>query len=441
METVDLIRTNILAFCKYINRDFKIGQHHYRIAKRLNDIARGIPTRVIIAMPPRHGKSYLCSQHFPAFYMGKNPSNNVILTGYAQSLVEDFGTYNRNLLLHPSYQEIFETRLDDSVTAKKRFSTKQDGHFYAVGRGGAITGRGGDLIIVDDLFKNDQEAQSGHIRHQLQEWWKNTLRTRLMPNGSIIIINTRWHHEDLIGFVMENSKENWEYIKMDAISPSGDALWPEMWPIDELENIKREIGSRAFEALYQQEPSIAEGNIIKREWVKRYKEIYRRDDEVITADLSMKGGVRSDNVAIQYWVRQAEKYMYVDGIKGKWDFMETVRVFQDFCAKYPHVGKIKVEDKANGPALYSALREHIPGISMWTPKTSKEGRVNAVSPLYEAGLVEYPETFDGEDEYFRELYEFPYSKHDDQVDATTMALLLLKKTKNTFMIPIGSRDY
>lgn len=447
-EWTNLARSYFLSYCHIINRNFESNWHHELIAGYLDDIADGKSMRLIISLPPRHGKSFMISQHFPTFYLGRNPKHNIISTAYNQSLAEDFGIYVKNVLMSEEYKTIFPINVNSSSKSKKRFSIMEGGNYYAIGRGGAITGRGGHLIIIDDLIKNEHEARSETHRKQIVEWYKNTLRTRLMPNGSIIIVQTRWHQDDLIGELLRNSGETWEYVKLPAIDQEGKALWPKMYPLQVLETIKKEIGTLNFEGLYQQEPTKSEGNIIKSDWIQRYTELPKivNNDSIITFDLTFKGkkksdkGKGSDYVVGHKWQKVGVDYYLLDMIRGQFDFTETLFHMKQFLNKHKDCTNIVIEDAANASAVYSTIKQHISGVRLWKPETSKEARLMAVAPLFEAKNIYIPKD-EKYDILVSELLGFPLSSHDDTVDACSMALLNLKTQSGGLIMSLGERIF
>jgi predicted phage terminase large subunit-like protein len=411
------------------SNDFKINLHHRMIARKLEQLEKKKITRLIINMPPRHGKSYLCSQFFPAWFMGRSPGAQVISASYGQALATDFGRQVRNLMISDQYKYIFpRVRVADDSKSQSKFSTHNGGHYFAVGRGGSITGRGGHLIVIDDLLKNEMEARSEHIRNGMKEWYKNTLYTRLMPGGVIIVINTRWHLDDLCGWLLRESSDDWEVLNLPAINEKGHALWKEFFPVSQLKRIKNEIGSQAFEALYQQNPMQQEGNVVKTEWLKHWVKLPARFDEWIQSwDLTFKGSKNGDWVVGQVWGRFRQTYYLIDQVRGRWDFSETVQQVKQLSMRYPKSVKKIIEDKANGPALVSHLKQEIHGFKLWNPRSDKMSRLQSVTPILESGNVLLPPR---DKPWVRglvdELISFPVAKHDDQVDALTQALINLK---------------
>jgi hypothetical protein len=259
---------------------FSLAPHHKLIISKLEAVERGEIPRLMIFMPPRHGKSLITSTIFPAWYLGRNPDRNVIFATYGQALSDDYGRQVRNLLSDPLHETIFSAgKLSENCAAAHRFNTIQGGSYFAVGRDGPITGRGADLLILDDLLKGSSEANSEIIRRRQHDWYSSVARTRLAPGGSIVLTGTRWHQDDLAGRLLSSSSgEHWDVLSLSAIAEQdesfrrkGEALWPERYPLPVLEKTKAEIGDPAFVSLYQQRPSAVEGAIFKINWWQFYR--------------------------------------------------------------------------------------------------------------------------------------------------------------------------
>lgn len=247
---------------------------------------------------------------------------------------------------------------------------------------------------------------------------------------------------DLIGELLNNSGEEWEYIKLPAINEAGEALWPEMFPIDVLQTIKKEIGTLNFEGLYQQEPTATEGNIIKSDWIQRYSQLPKivSNDSIITFDLTFKGTKDSDYVVGQKWQKIGPDYYLLDMIRGQWDFTQTLFHMKQFLNKNKECSNIVIEDAANASAVYSTIKQHISGVRLWKAQTSKDVRLTAVAPLFEAKNIYIPKD-EKYDILVSELLGFPLASHDDTVDACSMALLNLKTQSGGLIMSIGERIF
>lgn len=427
-------RNHFACYCIGMWDKYQVAKHHRLLISKLENVLRGTIKRLIVTMPPRHSKSLTTTQMFPGFYLGHKPDKSIIMASYGDSLATDFGRYVRNSMQTSFYENIFpEVKISDDSSSNSRFHTNKGGALFAVGRGGTITGRGGDLIIIDDIFKNRTDANSPQIRKSVLDWYKSTLRTRLQQDGAIVIVNTRWHQDDLIGHLLANDTESdmpWEHLNLKAIDENNNPLWPEKFPLKDLLQIKKEIGTYEFEALYQQNPTPAEGGIIKRNWIKFYKEKPATFQIMLQSwDMTFKETENSDFVVGQVWGMNGSNFYLVDQVRARMDFVSTKNAFQALTSKYPQATTKLVEDKANGSAIISELKNQILGIKPINPTSSKAARLSAVSPLFEAGNVHLPDPLQTSwmNDYIEELVGFPQMKNDDCVDSTTQALLELKE--------------
>lgn len=431
-----LARQTLRAFCIGMSDKFTVARHHRKIARKLEDVLRGKCQRLIITMPPRHGKTLLASQLFPAWYLGHKPENSVIITSYGADLSTDFGRYIRNAIQSNFYQSVFpDVLISEDSNSKSRFHTSAGGALIAVGRGGTITGRGSDLLVIDDIFRNRQDASSQAVRKMVLEWYRSTLRTRLMPGGSIIMVNTRWHEDDLIGHILTKQLEDadgmqWEHLNFPAIDDQGHALWPERFPVEDLLQIKKDIGASEFEALYQQNPTPPEGSIIKRDWIKYYRQLPDKITVKIQSwDMAFKQTENSDYVVGQVWGLAGASCYLIDQVRARMDFVGTKNAVKSLSAKHPMALTKLVEDKANGPAIISELKGHVMGIKPVEPYGSKAARLSSIAPLFEAGNVYLPDPSIAPwvHDLVEELIGFPQMKNDDQVDALSQSLSHLKE--------------
>jgi hypothetical protein len=291
---IALARTNLACYCAIAYPKFELAHHHRLIIDKLEAIERGEIDRLMIFMPPRHGKSLIGSTLFPAWAMGRHPDWSVIASSYGAELATDFGRRVRNLVSDGLFQSIFPAaKLAGDSTAAHRFSLGKGGNYYAVGAGGPITGRGADLLLIDDPIKNREDANSESYRRNLHEWYESTAYTRLQPEGAIVLISTRWHLDDLAGWLLrEHPEENWAVLTLPAIAEvdegwrgEGDALWEKKFPLKRLAQIREAVGGSTWAALYQQRPAAAEGAIFKREWWKYHTPatLPKRFEEVVVA--------------------------------------------------------------------------------------------------------------------------------------------------------------
>lgn len=434
-----LARGNYGFYCEYVHRGFyEHARHTEYICSKLEAVERGDLKRVMLFMPPRHSKSMTVTETFPSFFIGRNPDRRVIAVSYSGDLAYRFGKANRSKL-NEFGGSIFGVSLSREKTSMTNWEVGEHrGGMLSVGVGGSITGQGADLMIIDDPIKNRMEADSITYRNRLWDEWQNTLLTRLQPGAAVIIILTRWHEDDLAGRILNFDKENWEIIRLPAICEdeagdplgrrTGETLWPEKYDWKWAVNKKREVGSYVWNALYQQQPSPPEGNIIQRKWWRYYRQAPSRFDEIIQSwDCAFKDEQTSDYVVGQVWGRRgADKYL-LDQVRGRMDFPSTVRAVESLSAKWPQARAKLIEDKANGPAVISTLKSKISGLIPVNPEGGKMARLQAVSPDIEAGNIYLPEPSIAAwvHDYVEEFAAFPNGANDDQVDATSQALLRL----------------
>lgn len=410
--------------------------HIELLAEKLEAVERGEIRRLMVFMPPRHGKSVLCSQLFPAWYLGKHPDRGIICASYAQELADDFGRKVRNLVRSQEHEEAFpESRMAGDSAAAKRFDMTRKGTYFAVGRGSAITGRGADVLLIDDPIKDRKEADSDTIRRALKDWYSEVAYTRRQPAAAVVVVQTRWHEGDLAGWLQtEHADEGWSVVSLPAIAErdeasrkEGEALWAERFSLEELDAIKAQLGGAAFAALYQQRPAAAEGAIFKRAWWGRYSELPETFKRVIQVwDTAFKSGDENDFSACTTWAETSSHYYLVHAWRGRVEFPALISKAKALAEAWKPTA-VLIEDKASGQSLIQTLRvsSSLPVLPIRVG-TDKVSRANAVTPLVEAGKALLPMGADWLDDYLDEISAFPTSKHDDWTDTTTMALGYLK---------------
>jgi len=449
------------AFVQHVQPGYLMGWVHERICAELDrflhDVVAKKSPRLMLTMPPRHGKSTLASRCFPAYALGCYPDMSFIATSYNAALASRMNRDVQRIIDSPEYAEIFPcTRLagmDAGTSGTWQRNTEffevvdHKGVYRSAGVSGSCTGHGADIICCDDPVKDRAEADSPTISQGIWEWYTSTLYTRLAPGGGIIIIQTRWGDTDLSGRLLEaqakGEGDEWRVINFPAVAEQdeehrrkGEALHPERYPLEALERIKAAIGTRDWEALYQQHPVPDGGAIFKDEWLQRVwlpKDLPARFDAVIMSwDLAFKSTDASDFVVGQLVGRYGADYYILDQERGRWSFTETKAKVKELAerarVRFPRVApRILIEDKANGPAVIDALKHEVSGIVPVEPDGSKEARAHAITALFEAGNVLLPDRSLAPwvDEYRLELTRFPSGAHDDQVDATTQALRYL----------------
>lgn len=397
--------------------------------------------RLIVAMPPQEGKSTAVSINLPILALMRDPELRIVTGSYAQSLANRNGRAVRNhIKAHP---ELGLRIAADNGAASEWTLDGHRGGLLAVGRGAGVTGRPADLLIVDDPIKDRQEADSKTIRETCKDWWTDALAARLAPGASAIVVATRWHQDDLSGWLAEQG--GWTVLNIpaqceDATSdPLGRRVGEFMQSARgrttaQWERRKTEAGPRTWASLYQGHPSPAEGDIFKREWWHYWTDTPSLDGRVIQSwDLTFKDASASDYVVGQVWLQRGADCYLLDQARGRWGFTETVAQIRAMRARWPMTTATLIEDKANGPAVIDSLRHQVPGIVPVTPQGGKESRAAAVEPYVAAGNVHLPAQAAWVRDLTEEAAAFPNGTHDDQVDALTQAVnYLLNKPQLTF---------
>ena len=434
-------RNHLLSFCQYTMPEYQDARHIRILSEKLEAVERGDIKRLMVFMPPRHGKSEMVSIRFPAWYLGRNQQAQLIGCSYAESLAYTFSYAIRETISSLPYQRLWGLGLDKSGSVRWQLSGKDNKRdsYIAAGVGGGITGEGANVLLIDDPVKNSEEAESQVYRDKIWNWYTTTARTRLQPDGAIVLIMTRWHQDDLAGRLLQAQvdpkADQWEILHLKAID-NDNALWPEQYDIPALDNIRASIGSRAFIALYQGEPTAETGNILNRKWWKYYRQAPSKFETVIQSwDCTFKDSQGTDYVVGQVWgVIGADKYL-LDQVRGRMDFPNTIAAIIALSAKWPQSRAKLIEDKANGSAVIATLKHKIAGLIPIEPEGGKVVRAQAVSPDVEAGNVWIPEAASYTTDFVEECAAFPNGSHDDQVDAMTQAInYIINKTPHN---PLG----
>lgn len=433
---------SLVAFSVLTMRGYEPSWHHRVLAEKLTGLMNGDFDRLMVLMPPRHGKSELASVRFPAWFLGHNPNKRVIATSYSARLAEIFARKVRDIVSSSLFKMIFpKSGLGCGSKSVVRWETASGGAYACAGVGGSITGMGGDLIIIDDPFKNQEEADSPVYRDKVWEWYQSTLFTRVEKGGRVLVILTRWHEDDLAGRLLEQEGDDWEVVCFPAAAEedeeyrkTGEPLWAEKYDSEALARIERTVGSRVWNALYQQRPAPASGIIFRKEWWRFYDELPPDIDSMFQSwDMTFKESAGADFVVGQVWaVRGAERYL-VDMVRGRMDFMSALSALRNLSEKYPKTAAKYIEDKANGPAVISALKGSVQGLIPVNPQGSKTARANAVTPIIEAGNVFLRRGAQFSEQLIEEAAFFPTGKHDDMVDAMTQALSVNSSRQNPKM--------
>jgi predicted phage terminase large subunit-like protein len=442
-DRVERCRESYLFFVQQMWPIFISGKHHAIMADAFERVARGDLKRLIINMPPRHTKSEFASYLLPSWFLGKYPEKKIIQTAHTAELATGFGRKVRNLVSSDNYQKVFDTKLSSDSKAAGRWNTNMGGDYFAIGVGGAVTGKGADLLIIDDPH-SEQEAKQGNpaVFDNVYEWFTSGPRQRLQPGGAIIIVMTRWSKRDLTGQILKNAGKDgvdqWEIIDFPAIMPSGTPLWPAFWSKTALEALKAELPVAKWEAQYQQNPTSEEGAIIKREqWAIWDKDTPPQCDYIIQSwDTAFEKNNRADYSACTTWgvFQHPNKsgdmrpnIILLDAFKQRMEFPELKKMALDLYQEWEPDTLIVEKRAAGAPLIYEMRKMGIP-LSEFTPGkgNDKISRVNAISDLFASGVVWCPETRWAE-EVMDELASFPNGDHDDLVDSSSQALMRFRQ--------------
>ena len=462
-ESKDDFLTFVRLMAPTLVSDWKMGKHIEVISNKLNQLESGEIKRLMVFLPPRSSKSVICSKLFPAWYIGRHPEHEILTVSHSDQLSSDFGRSVRDLVNDEKFQSIFKgVSLRTDVRAAGKWKTNLGGTYYAAGVRSQIAGRGAHVAILDDVM-SEEDSYSEAGRRYVKEWYPAGLRTRIMPNGAILIINTRYHYDDLCGWLLKQEQEMdqyeiipWEVIKIPAWLdneaskllnlPEGSSYFPEWKPksvlqIDENE-IKASNGARYWNALYMQNPTPEEGGLIKKRWIKwwEYNEPPTCDFILQTYDTAFSTKTTADFSVIQTWgifsmydqdEEGKENYIsnliLLGNIKGRFEYPELRRMTQIMYKDYkPDV--CIIEKKASGQSLIQDMRRSGLPVMEYLPDRDKVSRVYAASPMLETGRVWIPKNKKWADDLLEELIQFPNAAHDDQVDALTMAIHYMRES-------------
>jgi predicted phage terminase large subunit-like protein len=454
---------DLIAFCQHMQKDYKVGAHHKRLAALLEDIERGYRDRICVSVPPRHGKSQLVSIYYAAWYLGRNPGHKVMLVSHTTDLAVDFGRKVRNLIDTAEFKEVFpNVALASDSKSAGRWNTNFGGEFFAAGVGAALAGRGAHLLLVDDPH-SEQDILNGNFEvfTKAYEWFTFGARTRLMPGGRVAIVHTRWHLDDLIGRVVRDmtrspDSDQYEVFEFPAILEfenvnTGEmeekALWPEFFDLTALKRTKASMPLYQWNAQYQQNPTSEEAALIKRDWWQSWP-----NDEppaceyvICSLDAAAEKNNRADYTALTTWGvflnEESDRYelILLDSIKERFEFPELKQLCYDHYKEWDPDAFI-VEKKSAGVAIYQELRRTGIPVQEYTPHRGtgdKYARLNSVSDIIASGMVWMPPKA-WADEVIEEMAAFPNGSHDDLVDSTVMALMRFRQGG---FIRLPSDDY
>jgi len=443
MEESEERQKNLLKFIKSVWPDFIEGAHHRVFAQKLQEVANGSLKRLIVNMPPRHTKSEFASFLFPAWLVGNNPKLKIIQTTHTGELAMNFGRKMRNLIDSAEYRKIFpQTVLAPDSKSAGRWTTTQGGEYFAAGVGGAITGRGADLLIIDDPH-SEQDALSNAAMENAYEWYTSGPRQRLQPGGRIVIVMTRWSERDLTAKVLKQQafdpkSDQWEVIEFPAIMEKDNKeipLWPEFWKLEELEGIRASLSKQKWSAQWLQQPTSDSISIIKRNWWKEWdkSDVPGLEYIIQSYDTAFLKTEYSDYSAITTWgvffpdEDSGPNLILLDSTRGRYEFPELKReALKSYHYWEPDI--VIIEAKASGSPLTQELRAMGIPVMNFSPGKGqdKHARVNAVAPLFESGMIWAPQKSFAE-EIIEECAQFPNGEHDDLVDSMTQALLRFRQ--------------
>ena len=442
-----------IPFAHHVYENFIEGSHHRIIAEKLERVARGELKRLIINMPPRHSKSEFASFLMPAWFLGRNPKLKIIQATHNTELAVRFGRKVRDLIDDPAYKEIFpNTNLKEDNKGAGKWGTTAGAEYFAAGVGAAITGRGADLLIIDDPH-SEQDALSESAFDNAYEWYTSGPRQRLQPGGTIILVMTRWGKKDLIGRLLAQQgsdimSDQWEVVEFPAILPSDKPLWPEFWDKDALLSIKASLPVGKWNAQWQQNPTSSESAIIKRDWWQDWEEEKIPPVKYILQayDTAFSKKETADYSAITTWgVFQPEEggpdhLILMDAQRGRWNFPELKqKAFEEH--EYWEPDMVLVEAKATGTPLIDELRlRGIPALGFSPGKgRDKVTRMHMVAPLFEAGVVWAPKDKKFADEVIEEVVSFPNGDHDDYCDSNHILKRFFRLTVKNMTITQATR--
>lgn len=448
-KAVQAAQNDFLAFIAAIDRNYKFGTHLRRLGSLLMDVEDGTKDRIAVSMAPRMGKSQMISIYYPAWYLGRHPDHKVIVASHTADLAVVMARKVRNLIASAEYARIFpQTKIASDAKAAAQWNTTQGGEYFAIGVGGALAGRGAHLIIADDpLSEQDIKAGNTSSLDTTYEWFSAGLRTRLMPEGKICVLHTRWHQRDLIGRLLKDSALNeggdkYEAFEFPAILNEGTenekSIWPEQWTLEALQKTRASMHHIMWQwyAQYQQNPTAAEAAIIKRDWIRWWKKDSPPPcDFIVQAyDTALTTKERSDFSVCHTWGvfineedNDSTNVILLNRVKGKYEFPELKAMAHEQYEEW-EPDSVIVEAKASGQPLIDEMRRSGIFVQDFSPGKGQDkiARLNAVADMFASGQVWFPETA-WASQTVEEILAFPAGEHDDEVDAMTLALARVRK--------------
>lgn len=437
---------------------FMVGPHHKQLAKLMDAVARGEKRRILISVAPRMGKSLMSSYLFPAWYLGKFPNRRIIMASHTGDMATGFGRKVRDLINTPEYREVFPSvELKQDSKAAGQWATNAGGEYYAVGVGGALAGRGANLVVIDDPF-SEQVIMAGNtdVFDDAWSWFQTGPLQRLAPDGACIIIHTRWNKGDLIGRLISQMANNpdadeWDVVEFPAVlnegTPEAKSLWPERWPLEALLQKKANMAPQFWQAQYMQSPTSEAGALIKREWWQKWEKDDPPDCEYViaTIDAAQEAHNRADFNAFQVWgvfydEHEVANIILLDAWKKRMEYPDLKKAMMREYERW-EPDSFVIEKKSSGSVLYQEMRAAGVPVSDFTPGkgNDKIARVNSVSDIFASGLVWAPLEKRWALEVVEECSDFPNGDHDDQVDAMTLALRRFR-TGGFIRLPTDEKD-
>lgn len=421
-------RAGLLAFAEYTNPAYIPAPHHALIAEKLEAVERGEIKRLMITMPPRHGKSELASRRFPAWYIGRNPGKQIIAASYNSDLAADFGREVRNIVSSPEYNKLFSTTLAADSQAANRWHTDAGGMYVAAGVGTAITGRGADILLIDDPFKDREEADSEIRRGRVWDWYTSTAYTRLMPGGAVIVINTRWHDDDLSGRLLadqEDGGDQWDVLSLPAIQPDGSALWPAWYPLERLEQIRSVLPTRDWNSLYQQNPIPDDGDYFKSTWLNEYNDLPQGMSIFGASDYAVTDGDGDYTEHGVFGIDTAGNVYVLDWWRGQTSSDVWIERKCDLILSHSPVcwfGEAGPIRRAVEPFMMRRMQERnaICRIEWLASIADKEARARSIQGLASMGRLYFPKNAPWKGDVQAQMLRFPAGKHDDAVDVFSL---------------------
>ena len=439
LEKQESCQSDFITFVKSQWPDFIEGRHHKIIGDKFNKIAQGKLKRLIVCLPPRHTKSEFASTYFPAWMMGLRGNLKIIQSTHTAELAVRFGRRVRNIIDSEEYQSVLpKLKLEADNKSAGRWTTNEGGESFYAGVGGAITGRGADLLIIDDPV-SEQDALSPTAMDSIYDWYTSGPRQRLQPGGIIVIVMTRWSTKDLVGRLLKKQdgdfSDRWDLVEFPAIMPESDEpLWPEFWNKDELLGVKDALPISKWNSQWMQDPTAEEGSIVKREWWGKWEGDVPPYSYVIQSyDTAFSKKETADYSAITTWAvftneaDGVENIILLDAKRVRLDFPELKKLaWEEY--KYWEPDCVLIEAKASGTPLTQELRRMGIPVTAYTPSRGQDkiARMNSVAPIFESGMVWAPDT-DFSEDVVEEMASFPYGDFDDYCDSSTMALMRFRQ--------------